>query len=186
LYFPVVRESGNAIQTAPRTAYAPTYYPNASALANARRIVLKADQSNLRLDFRLVRAPVVSVRGSMTESNHPVSSIVTLRLAGDAAGTPRYSARSDDLGSFEIKNVAPGSYVATAEALVGKELIKASRHIVVYDRDENSVGLLLSPGVQISGRIAAATIIGAYVGTEVTIVPNTRGTIQLPLIPEIR
>ena len=156
-YVPVVKESGNAIQTAPRAPYAPTYYPNASALANARRIVLKADQNNLTLDFRLVRAPVVSVRGATTQSNHPLSTTVTLRMAGDVTGSPRYSAKSDDLGSFEFRDVAPGSYVATAEALVGKELIKASKHIVVYDRDENNVGLILSPGVQISGRIAADT-----------------------------
>jgi len=109
-YVPVVKESGNAIQSAPRAVYAPTYYPNVSALANARRIVLKADQNNLTLDFRLVRAPVVSVRGSTTESNHPLATTVTLRMAGDATGTPRYTAKSNDLGSFEIRNVAPGSY----------------------------------------------------------------------------
>jgi hypothetical protein len=156
-YVPVVKESGNAIQTAPRAAYAPTYYPNASALASARRIVLKADQNNLTLDFRLVRAPVVSVRGSTTESNHPLSTTVALRMAGDVTGTPRYSARSDDRGLFEFRDVAPGSYVATAEALVGKELIKASKHIEVYDRDVNNVGLVLSSGIQIAGRIAVDT-----------------------------
>ena len=153
-YVPVVKESGNAIQMSPRAVYAPTYYPNASALAGARRIGLKADQSNLTLDFRLVRAPVVSVRGSTTESNHPVSTTVTLRMAGDATGVPRYSAKSDDFGSFELRNVAPGSYIATAQAQVGKEVIKASKHIVVYDRDENNVGLILSAGIQIAGRIA--------------------------------
>jgi hypothetical protein len=61
------------------------------------------------------------------------------------------------LGSFEFRSVAPGSYVATTEALVGKELIKASKHIEVYDRDENNVGLILSSGIQIAGRIAVDT-----------------------------
>jgi carboxypeptidase family protein len=154
-YVPVVKESGNAIQTAPRAVYAPTYYPNASALANARRIVLIADQNNLTLDFRLVRAPIVTVRGSTTETNHPVSTNVTLRLAGDVTGSPRYSVKSDDFGLFEIRNVAPGSYVATAEALVGSELLKASKHFEVYDRDVNNVGLILSSGIQISGHIAS-------------------------------
>jgi hypothetical protein len=156
-FVPVVKTSLNGSPAVSRIVYAPTYYPNASALANARRIVLKADQNNLTLDFRLVRAPVVTVRGSTTETNHPLSTTVMLRLAGDAAGTPRYSAKSNDLGSFEIRNVAPGSYIATAEDLVGNELIKASKHIEVYDRDVNNIGLVLSPGIPISGRIALDT-----------------------------
>jgi hypothetical protein len=155
-FVPVVKTPDNPIETALRV-YAPTYYPNASALANARRIVLKADQDNLTLDFRLVRAPVVTVRGSTTETNHPLSTTVTFRLAGDSAGTPRYSAKSNDLGAFEIKNIAPGSYIATAEALVGNALIKASKHVEVYDRDVNNVGLVLSSGIQIAGRIAVDT-----------------------------
>lgn len=155
-FVPVVKTPDNPIETVPRV-YAPTYYPNASALAGARRIVMKADQNNLTLDFRLVRAPVVTVRGSTTETNHPLSTTVTFRLAGDSVGTSRYSAKSNDLGAFEIKNVAPGSYVAMAEALVGNELIKASKHIEVYDRDVNNVGLVLSSGIQIAGRIAVDT-----------------------------
>jgi len=156
-FVPVVKTPGNPIETVQRVVYAPTYYPNASALVDARRIVLKADQNSLTLDFRLIRAPVVTVRGSTTETNHPLSTSVTLRIAGDAAGTPRYSAKSNDLGTFEIRNVAPGSYVATAESLVGNELLKASKHFEVYDRDVNNVGLALSPGIPITGRIALDT-----------------------------
>jgi hypothetical protein len=155
-FVPVVKAPGTLISSNPR-AFAPSYYPNSSALTNARRIVLKADQSNLTLDFRLIRAPFVTVRGSTTEMNHPISTNVTLRLAGDSAGTPRYSVKSNDLGAFEIKDVAPGSYIAAAEARVGREVIHASKHIEVYDRDKNNVGLILSPGIQISGHIASDT-----------------------------
>jgi hypothetical protein len=166
-YVPVIKTSVNPIETRPRIVYAPTYYPNASALTIARHIVLKADQNNLTLDFRLIRAPVVTVRGSLTESNHPVSTIVTLQLAGDATRATRYSTKSDALGSFEFKNVAPGSYIATAEIPLEKELFKASKHIIVYDRDENNVGLILSPGFPVSGRIvfdtgAALSLGGAH------------------------
>jgi Carboxypeptidase regulatory-like domain len=156
-YVPVAKTSVNPIQAVPRVVYAQTYYPNANALIGARRIVLKADQNNLTLDFRLIRAPLVTVRGSTTESNHPLSTNVTLRMAGDAAGTPRYSAKSSDLGAFVIENVAPGSYIATAETLLGNTRIQASKHIVVYDRDENNVGLVLNAGVPIAGRVALDT-----------------------------
>ena len=44
--------------------------------------------------------------------------MVTLALAGDSAGTARYAAKSDDLGNFEIRNVSPGSYIASAETVV--------------------------------------------------------------------
>jgi hypothetical protein len=156
-FLPVVKTQENPNAAGAPIVYAPTFYPSASTLANAQRITVKSNLNILTLDFRLIRAPAVSVRGSTTEGNHRISTNVTLRVAGDAAESPRYSAKSDELGSFEIKNVAPGSYIAAAEALVGNELVKASKHIVVYDRDENNVGLILSAGVQISGRIAADT-----------------------------
>jgi len=156
-FVPPVKTPGNPNEPVGREAYAPTYYPNAPNIANAARISLKADQNILTLDFRLVRARAVSVRGSTTETNHNLSTIVTLVLAGDAAGKPRYTAKSNDRGLFEINNVAPGGYIATAEAMVGNELIKASKHIVVYDRDENNVGLILSPGIPVPGRIAIDT-----------------------------
>jgi len=156
-FLPVVKSQDNPPLAVSPIVYAPTYYPSASALANAQRITVKSNQNILTLDFRLIRAPAVSVRGSTTEGNHRLSTNVTLRVAGDSAAAPRYSAKSDELGSFEIKNVAPGSYIAAAEALVGNERVKASSHIVVYDRDVNNVGLILSPAVQVSGRISLDT-----------------------------
>ena len=156
-FVPVVKALDDPAPVAVPVAYAPTYYPNASALASAQRISLKANQNILTLDFRLVRAPVVSIRGTTTEGNRPTSTSVTLRIAGDAAGAPRYAAKSDERGLFEIRNVAPGSYIATAEALVENALVKASKHIEVYDRDVNNVGLMLTPGVSVSGRLTADT-----------------------------
>jgi hypothetical protein len=49
------------------------------------------------------------------------------------------------------------SHRSSAEALVGNGLIKATKHVEVYDRDVNNVGLVLSSGIQITGRIAVDT-----------------------------
>jgi hypothetical protein len=75
-------------------------------------------------------------------------------MAGDSTGAARYAARSNEDGLFEIKNVAPGNYIATTETFIGTERYAAARHIVIYDRDENNVGLILSPGIPVSGKIA--------------------------------
>jgi hypothetical protein len=156
-FVPAVKTPGNPNEPVAPVVYAPTYYPDASALANAQRIPLKADQNSLTRDFRLVRAQAVTVRGSTTKANHPLSTNVTLTMAGDATGKARYAAKSDEQGTFEFYNVAPGSYIATAESMVGSELYKASKHIVVYDHDENNVGLILSPGEQVQGHITLDT-----------------------------
>ena len=151
-----VKTPGNPIYGVPQIVYAPTFYPGAPDLANAQRITLKPDQNDLTRDFRLVKAPVVSVRGStITRENRRAPLVtVTLTMAGDSTGAARYTARSNEDGLFEIKNVAPGNYIATTETVIGTERYAAARHIVIYDRDENNVGLILSPGIPVSGRIA--------------------------------
>jgi hypothetical protein len=151
----VVKTPGNPIYGVPQVVYAPTLYPGASDLANAQRITLKADQNDLTRDFRLVKALALSVRGSTTTNDNRRAPLVTvtLSMAGDSTGAARYTARSSEDGLFEIKNVAPGSYIATTETVVGKERYAAARHIVVYDHDENNVGLILSPGIPVSGKI---------------------------------
>jgi len=158
-YLPVVKTPGNPIETVAQVIYAPTFYPNSPDLANAQRIALRADQNDLTRDFRLAKVAAVTVRGTTTtKENRPVPMVnVTLSMAGDSIAAARYAAKSRDDGTFEIKNVAPGSYIATSETFDGKERYSAARHIVVYDHDENNVGLVLSPGISVSGKITLDT-----------------------------
>lgn len=158
-FVPPIKTPGNPNEPVPQALYAPTYYPNASDLANAQRIPLRAGDNFLALDFRLVRVRAVTVRGStsLRDTRRATSITVRLNLAGDAAGTAQYATKSNDLGSFEIKSVAPGSYIATAESMVGTERYAASVQVIVRDRDENDVGLILSPGVQVPGRMTLDT-----------------------------
>jgi hypothetical protein len=158
-YEPAVKTPGNPIETVAQVVYAPTFYPNSPDLTNAQRIALRADQNDLTRDFRLAKVAAVTIRGTTTtKENRVVPQVsVTLSMAGDAIAAARYAAKSRDDGSFEIKNVAPGSYIATTETYVGKERYAAARHIVVFDKDENNVGLILSAGISVSGKIALDT-----------------------------
>ena len=160
-FVPPVKTPGNPNNLAPRAVYAPTYYPVALDLANARRIPLRADQNLLALDFQLIHVPVVSVRGTASSRSSsrgadraPVNTVVTLALAGDSAGAAAYTGKTDERGDFEISNVAPGDYIASAEIMVGKQRYVSAIRVIVRDRDENNVGLMMSPGVEALGRIA--------------------------------
>jgi hypothetical protein len=63
---------------------------------------------------------------------------------------------SDDNGAFDLRGIPPGDY-----------------QLFAFEDIEDHAWL-------------NSEFMGANMGTEVTIVPNTRGTIQLPLIPEKR
>ncbi|HLQ76817.1 MAG TPA: carboxypeptidase regulatory-like domain-containing protein [Terriglobia bacterium] len=160
-FVPPVKTPGNPNNLVPRDVYAPTYYSGASDLANAQRIPLRADQNLLAMDFRLLHAPVVSIRGTVSARSSsggaeraPINTVVTLALAGDSAGAAQYTAKTNELGDFEISDVAPGDYIASAETMVGRQRYSAAIHIVVRDQDENNVGLTMSPGIEVLGRIA--------------------------------
>lgn len=160
-FMPPAPIPGNPNYLVPRAVYAPTYYPAASDLTNALRIPLRADRDVLALDLQLNHAPVVYVRGTVSSRNSsrgsdrpPVNTPVTLALAGDSAGTAPYTGKTNERGDFEISNVAPGDYVATAEIMVGRQRYSAAKHVVVHDKDENNVALMMSPGIEVLGRIA--------------------------------
>ena len=160
-FMPPVPTPGNPNNLVPRAVYAPTYYPVASDLANAQRIPLRADQDVLALDFQLKHAPAVYVRGTVSSRSSsrasdrpPVNTLVTLALAGDSASATPYTGKTDERGDFEISNVAPGDYTASAEISIGGQRYSAVKHIVVRDKDENNVGLMMSPGIEVPGRIA--------------------------------
>ncbi len=157
---PPIKTLGRPANLVPRSPYASIYFPGATDLANAQRVPLRADQNLLRMDFRLPRAALASVRGTATlrSPSHgsdpaPINTIVTLAMAGLAGATP-YAAKTNELGDFEIVNIPPGDYIASAETMVGRQRYAAAVRVVIRDRDENNVGLVMSPGMETLGRIA--------------------------------
>ena len=167
-YIPVVKTAASPNEVVRAPFYAPTYYPAASEIEKAQRIPLKAGQNAFPFDFKLIRAPGRTVRGTISTLKNPrVPKInVWLALEGDASSSIRYTAISNDAGDFEIGNVAPGSYVVSAESTIDKESYSASARIVVRDRDENDAGLKLSPGVAAVGWMALDAPMPANLGTE--------------------
>ena len=83
---------------------------------------------------------------------------VVLAPKGDRRNRPdQYRvSSSDEDGAFDLRGIPPGDY-----------------QLFAFEDIEDRAWL-------------NSEFIGANVGTDVTIVPNTRGTIQLPLIPEKR
>jgi len=127
-------------------------------MANAQRLPLRIGD-DLAIDFLLVRAQAMSVRGSMVTSlNERVAfTTVTLALTGDSTGAARYSAKTDELGNFTIKNVAPGDYIASSESAIDRQRFSDAKHLVIRDHDENNAGIVLSPGVPVVGRFVLDT-----------------------------
>lgn len=115
------------------TGYAPTYYPGVMAAADASRLKVAAAQELTGIDFQLQLVPLATVRGISTDPRGGVSLI-----SEDGAGPMRMQLQASvqDDGSFSIRNVPPGKYIAVArtDGVIGSASI-AMQPVVVNGED---------------------------------------------------
>lgn len=109
---------------APRSGYAPTYYPGTANGAEAQKISLAVGQEAQNTDIALVPVRLVKITGSVISSEgRPLEGVmvnVAPRTSGDG-GTIMFptggSGRTDKSGTFTITGVAPGDYTLNARAM---------------------------------------------------------------------
>jgi protocatechuate 3,4-dioxygenase beta subunit len=139
--------------------YAATYFPGTADAAQAAPLELKAGQELAGMDLSLVLQKTVRVRGRVfnavtgqTGQGAAVMLIPRSRSARMFGMRDRGMVEED--GSFEIRGVAPGSYVLNAMWFHDDRPYSARQALEVGYSDVEGVTLTIAPGVDLPGRVS--------------------------------
>jgi uncharacterized protein (DUF2141 family) len=157
------RDPNDALPAGPELTYASTYYPS-TADGTAAIPVDVTEGAELRgIDVRLVKTRVFRVRGTITglpsagESGGrrgpmvPVS--LTPREGTPSATQPMMAQVRIPDGSFEIRNVPPGQYLAHAQTQMGGQQYMAVAPVDVIGNHVEGVVLNMAGGRDVQGSI---------------------------------
>jgi Carboxypeptidase regulatory-like domain len=143
-----------------RPEFMPIYYPNSPDPLRASAILLKAGDEIPAVEILLRPVTMFRVRGRVynlvagRRSNAGVSLLLEQRNSSVSWGSPDHQATIENAdGSFEIPGVLPGSYALSAFWFEDGRRFLARQSIEVSNADIESVNLVISPGIQINGRI---------------------------------
>jgi hypothetical protein len=133
----------------PDNRYVTTYYPGAYDAVQASAVTLKAGDE-MPVNFTLLPARTYRVRG-----------IVTGIKAGQKAAVEVVSKAGDSIraneagpdGQFEVRGVAPGSYVVGASLGTESQSLTARQEISVVAADVEGVKLVPQPSFMLSGHL---------------------------------
>jgi len=142
-------EKSSAGETQPDTRYLTTYYPGTYDSMQASAVALKAG-NEMPVNFTLVPARTYRVRGiiaGVTASQKPAVELVS--RAGDSI---RASEVGPD-GQFEVRGVAPGSYVVRASTPTESQSFRAHQDVSVVAADVDGVKLTPLPSFTLSGHL---------------------------------
>jgi hypothetical protein len=143
--------------------YSPTYYPSSLTLDFAGRLDVQPGAERTGIDIRMVRTPIVAVRGNVSGIPAGVSEIfVTVHKIEppirEGKSLRRMSAdqrRVDQDGSFVLWRLDPGSYVLVAQSYP-EGWASPPLAITVADKDLDGIALRLIRQFEISGQLTFA------------------------------
>jgi len=139
-------------------AYAPTYYPGASNVNDAKPVTVGLSQEVLDISFnmQLVRASRISGHVTNADGSDVTSGNVNLMNDG-APGRGQigvnYGSRIDWDGTFSIANVPPGRYVMRARSNDSEQPQYAAQPLTVNGQDVDDVMVIVTPGAQLTGTV---------------------------------
>jgi hypothetical protein len=165
---------------APFQPGARTYYPSVAALKEAIPITIRGGEDLRGMDIAMRSAPSFKIAGTVTNSiPAPLSAdgsvspaTIFFHLANRDLETPADAQPANNSGnislavasgSFEIPNVAPGSYevlarVADPNAGTGLGAFSWGRAIVdINDRDVRNVAIAINPPAILKGTVRSAS-----------------------------
>jgi protocatechuate 3,4-dioxygenase beta subunit len=171
------------------TGYPATFYSGATTITAAETLVLKAGDDRTNIDVRLRPVTMVSVSGTVTGPDGPLSNFAVHLIPAFAANSELERIHSTALtvsnrsGAFSFAAVAPGQYVIKAwrraQGLVtGREsappadtTLWVDLPLTVADTAISGLALTLQPGAIVSGRVRF----------EGAVPPPMPGSLQSPL-----
>jgi hypothetical protein len=138
-------------------SFAPTYYPGVTDPEGIRPFRVQIGRE-VRIDFRMRRQGPAAIAGNISSAatGKPVSATVSVMPVEDA-NNAQYRGQDNAAGFFSIDNVAPGSYILSARTSSGDQAAYIPIRIPSVRDFFLSVSLLLSPPLQINGRITSGS-----------------------------
>ena len=175
--------------------YPGTYYPGVTDVSQAQTVTAALGQEVSSIAFALVPARLSRISGTVTGSDgRPLAgAMVMIRARGGAgmaalrmnivANGGNNQVRPD--GSFQLVNVPPGDYVLDVQQrpqnirnlqdLNVAQLEFASMPVTVSGSDIDSLTIVTTPGVTVSGRVAYQGQGIPKSGLQITAVPPSGG-----------
>lgn len=139
--------------------YAATYFPGTPNPAEARHITVGVSQDVLDADFQMVRSPSATIRGrAVSSAGEPLQggiSLVPSQQLGFTSGAAA-GARTRPDGSFEFRNVPPGTYVVQVQRSRANQATEAefgAARVSINGSDLSDLIVQTTPGSRIAGRI---------------------------------
>ena len=137
-------------------AYAPLYYPGTSDPGGAAQVEVQAG-GETPVDFNLAPVPAVRVRGRIVSAalNRPGIG-VNITLVRRLTGGPNFQGQASvnlAEGTFEIRNVPPGSYALVAQMWDNGKQYNALEPLEVGSTDVEGITLQPTAGCEIRGRV---------------------------------
>jgi Carboxypeptidase regulatory-like domain len=126
----------DADEAQPPRAFTPTYYPGVNTPDEAKPLRLDIGRE-IRVDFRLARAGLWSIKGQTMNgmTSRSVAATITLTRPAQDPSFSRYRAQSSATGpspgEFSMDNVPPGSYILMAKSGSGDQEITVFQRIVL-------------------------------------------------------
>jgi len=134
----------------PDWAYLTTYYPSTNDASQAAAIDLRAGDE-MPINFSLVPARSYRVRGMVT--GIPASQKPGVQLISESVSPAINGADVSTDGQFEIRGVAPGSYVIAAYASTDAQILSASQSVTVVAADVEGVRIVPVRPFAVTGHI---------------------------------
>jgi Carboxypeptidase regulatory-like domain len=136
----------------------PVYYPGSIDAAAASPIDVPPGIEFTGVDLRLVDSRAVRVSGSvmngMTGQPAVGAALMLLPRRGTIATGSSLRAAASSAGSFEFRDMAPGSYELVASAPNSSEgRLAASASVEIGIADVDNITLVLQPQLSINGRV---------------------------------
>ena len=147
-----------ALNEVEASGYAPTYYPGVVAASDAGKIAVGPGQEVGGIDFQIQLVPFATVGGLVGGAANNGGITVTLapqdtNARGPLGGTIMNGRTAQD-GSFSIRNVPPGRYLAIARSGGRQDDQRIGvQPVVVNGQNIGGLTISLQPEITVSGNI---------------------------------
>jgi hypothetical protein len=138
--------------------YVPTYYPGTTDQSPSTLLALRAGEQLAGIDLALSRVRAMVVTGRVIDAlTKSPSSESEVTLVEEVNVTPAsYSVTADAKGNFKLRDIPRGSYRLVAQKTTQSDKDKpiwGQKPVQVGDVDVRNVEVVVSRGVEVSGRI---------------------------------
>ena len=140
--------------------YIPLYYPAANDQTHSAALVLRAGEELAGMDMNLMPVHTIHIRGRVINARTSLPSkeaeVTLLSDQGETIFLPGKNFSAGGQANFEFQGVPPGSYVLVAQQPSSPQeprTMWGRTSIEVGDANLEHVEVVVSPGVDVSGRI---------------------------------